>query len=224
MLGSDQVVDDVRAGGVAAGVAEPLLADPAQHDAGGVVDAAVLARRRRARVRGLTDPETVRGGLGLDRGLGQAAGQLVLLLVLELEVVHHVRGRRGGGGQVDLGGRARRRAGVPKPAQNGVLGEKVKDKDQVQGRATHIADALEGPGAVVVLGVEALVLRGDGEVEAELVALGLAEGQVGVVRVEEAQRHLVQDSLGLTLNNGENQFTILSRIKRMGASDGRRQR
>ena len=55
---------------------------------------------------------------------------------------------------------------------------------------TYIVESLEGPCPVVVLGVEALVLRGDGEVESELVALRLAERQVGVVRVQEAQRHL----------------------------------
>ena len=49
---------------------------------------------------------------------------------------------------------------------------------------------------MVVLGVETLVLRGNGEVEAKLVALGLAERQVGVIRVHEAQGHLVGGVVG----------------------------
>ena len=44
MLGFNHVVDNVGAGGVAAGVAEPLLADVALDDAGGVMVAAVPAR------------------------------------------------------------------------------------------------------------------------------------------------------------------------------------
>lgn len=45
VFGSHQVVDDVRAGGVASSVAEPLLAHVAHHHTGRVVDRTVLARK-----------------------------------------------------------------------------------------------------------------------------------------------------------------------------------
>ena len=90
MLGFDHVVDNVGAGGVAAGVAEPLLADVALDDAGGVVVAAVPARALGQGVRRLRA-----GVVAAGRGRAAAAvvmpahalGPLIVVVVFEPHVL-----------------------------------------------------------------------------------------------------------------------------------------